>query len=263
MSHEKGKYDDELTLFALGLLKGYEQRMLEEHLGTGCEVCEQVLRENEIVLSSLAYSLDDSPLSPRIETKIFDRIDAQESNPQVAEPRESKTFSFWNNIQPIWLNLGSAIAVGLLIFLFANNMSLRNELSTQRQDIENLQASLGKDSGVMEFVMNPKVDTIKLASAMPNLDSSGKLLWETGSKDAILTVSEIPPLEKGMTYQFWVVENGEPHSMGTFVVDQDGNTMIEINCMPEHGGEMKFYVTLEPEGGMPEPTGARYLVGSL
>ena len=223
MEHEKGKYEDQITLFALGVLKGYELRQLEEHLGAGCEICEKVLRENELVLSSLAYSLDDSPLSPQVENKIFDRIEAQETAPAKSSP-----FSFWRNIQPIWLNLGSAIAVVLLIILFMNNMSLRNELSIQKQ-----------------------------------LDCSGKLLWETGSNDAILMVSNIPTIEEGKTYQFWVVENGEPHSMGTFLVGKDGHKMIEINCMPDHGGEMEFYVTLEPEGGMPHPTGATYLVGSL
>jgi len=125
-----------------------------------------VLRENELVLSSLAYSLDDSPLSPQVENKIFDRIEAQKT-----APAKSSTFSFWRNIQPIWLNLGSAIAVVLLIILFMNNMSLRNGLSIQKQ---NLQANLQKETEVMDFIMDPKVDTIKLASGMSELDCSGK-----------------------------------------------------------------------------------------
>ena len=113
--------------------------------------------------------------------------------------------------------------------------------------------------------MNPNVDTIKLESGMPQYASSaGKLLWEVGSKDALLTVSDIPPLEEGQIYQFWLVEEGgKPHSMGTFVVGEDGKKMIEVHCMPEHGGKMDFYITLEPEGGMPEPTGDTYLAGSL
>jgi anti-sigma-K factor RskA len=258
MVHKEGKYEDQLNLFALGLLKGYELRMIEEHLGAGCEICEKVLRENELVFSSLAYSLEDSPLSAQVENKIFDSIEVQET-----APTKPSAFSFWKNIQPIWLNLGSAIAAGLLIILFVNNMSLRKELSIQGQDLRNLQANLEKEPEIMDFVMNPKVGTIQLASGMPELYSSGKLLWETGSKDAILMVANIPPLQEGKTYQFWVVENGEPHSMGTFLVGSNGNKMIEINCMPEHGGEMEFYVTLEPEGGMPHPTGATYLVGSL
>ena len=116
MSHNKEEYQDQLTLFSLGLLKGYELRMLEEHLGTGCEICLQVLRDNELVLSSLPYSLDDSPLSPQIESQIFQKIDEQGSAPLKAETR-----SFWSTIKPMWLNLGSAIAVGLLIIFFVNN----------------------------------------------------------------------------------------------------------------------------------------------
>jgi len=254
MGHDKEKYEDQITLFALGALKGYELRQLEEHLSTGCEICAKVLRENELVLSSLAYSLDDSPLSPEVENKIFERIEDQE---------KATTFSFWKNIQPIWLNLGSAVAVGLLIILFVNNMSLRNELSTQEQNLKNLQANLGKESEVMNFVMNPDVETVKLAGTMSELSSSGKLLWDKESTDAILLVSNIPTLEEGMTYQVWCLEDGKPVSLGTFKVNKNGEKMMEIKSMPKPSKEMEVLITLEPEGGMPHPTGATYLVGSL
>jgi len=258
MAHERNKYEDQINLFALGLLKGYELRELEDHLDAGCEICEKALRENELVLSSLAYSLDDSPLSPQVENKIFDRIEVQET-----APGKSSTFSFWKNIQPIWLNLGSAIAVGLLIILLVNNMSLRNELSMQDQNLRNLQANLGKDSEVMDFVMNPNVETVKLAGTMSEQNSSGKLLWDKESTDALLLVSNIPTLEEGMTYQVWCVENGTPVSLGTFKVNKNGEKMMEIKSMPKPSKEMEVLITLEPEGGMPHPTGATYLVGSL
>jgi anti-sigma-K factor RskA len=258
MVHEEGKYEDQITLFALGVLKGYELRELEEHLSTGCEICEKVLRENEIVLSSLAYSLEDSPLSPEVENKIFERIEDQDK-----APTKSSTFSFWKNIRPIWLNLGSAVAIGLLIILFVSNMSLRNELSIQEQNLKNLQANLGKESEVMNFVMNPNVETVKLAGTMSELKSSGKLLWDKESTDAILLVSNIPTLEEGMTYQVWCLENGTPVSLGTFKVNKNGEKMMEIKSMPKPSKEMEVLITLEPEGGMPHPTGATYLVGSL
>jgi len=258
MGHDKEQYQDELTLFSLGLLKGYERRMIEEHLGTGCEVCLQVMRENELALSSLAYSLDDSPLAPEIETRIFDKIEAQESAPSKA-PK----FSFWNSIKPIWLNLGSAVAVGLLVFLFANNMSLRNELFVQKQDIKNLQASLGKDTEVMDYVMNPNVQTVKLAGTMSELNSSGKLLWDEDSTKALLLVFNIPTLEEGMTYQVWCMEKGIPVSLGTFKVNENGEEMMEIKSMPRPSKEMEVLITLEPDGGMPHPTGATYLAGSI
>lgn len=261
MSHEREKYEDQITLFALGLLKGYELRQLEEHLDTGCEVCAELMRENELALSSLAYSLDDSPLDPGIETKIFDKIEALDS-PQPSVVKTSKA-SFWDSIKPMWLNLGSAVAVGLLVFLFANNMSLRNELSVQKQDIANLQAGIGKDSEVMDYVMNPNVQTVQLAGTMSELNSSGKLLWNEDSTSALLLVSNIPTLEQGMTYQVWCIEDGVPVSLGTFKVNENGEEMMEIPSMPRPSKEMEVLITLEPDGGMPHPTGATYLAGSI
>ena len=258
MSHEKEKYQDELTLFSLGLLEGDEKKMMEDHLDTGCEVCLKLLRENELVVSSLAYSLDDSPIDPGIEAEIFDKIDDKE----FAPARTPKT-SFWSNIKPIWLNLGSAMAVGLLIFLFANNMSLRNDLSNQKQDLAELRASLNKDSGMMDFMMDPDVKTVELASAMTNIDSSAKLMWNEDTSGALLLVSKMPALKAGMEYQVWCMEDGKPVSIGTFTVNKDGKSMMEIDLMPEPSKDMQVLVTLEPEGGMPEPTGATYLVGSL
>ncbi len=258
MGHDKEKYEDQITLFALGLLKGYELRQLEEHLDTGCEICEQLMRESELTLSSIAYSLDDSPLAPEIEAKIFDKIEAQES-----APSRTPKLSFWDSINPIWLNLGSAMAVGLLVFLFANNMSLRNEVSVQKQDIKNLQASVGKETEMMDFVMNPNVQTVKLAGTMSELNSSGKLLWDEDSTRALLLVSNIPTLEEGMTYQIWCMENGIPVSLGTFKVNENGEKMMEIKSMPRPSKEMEVLITLEPDGGMPHPTGATYLAGSI
>lgn len=258
MSHSREKYEDQINLFVLGLLKGYELRQLEEHLDTGCEICEELVRENELTLSSLAYSLDNSPLNPEIETKILDKIEAQETV-SIASPE----LSFWNSIKPIWLNLGSAVAVGLLVFLFTNNMSLRNELSLQKQDIAKLQASVGKDTEVMDFVMNPDVQTVKLAGTMSELNSSGKLLWDESSTKALLLVSNVPTLDEGMTYQVWCMENGKPVSLGTFKVNENGENMMEIKSMPRPSSAMEVLITLEPDGGMPHPTGATYLAGSI
>jgi len=258
MGHEKEKYQDELTLFSLGLLKGYELRMLEEHLDTGCDICLQTLKENGMVLSSLAYSLDDSPLDPEIETKIFDKIETLESREQM--PAKS---GFWSSISPVWLNLGSVVAVGLLIFLIINNMSLRNELSIQKQNMAELQAGVKKDTGMMDMLMDPDVKTVELASALSGMDSSAKLMWDEETSGALLMVSKIPELKEGMEYQIWCMEDGKPFSLGTFKVNKKGQTMMEIDFMPKPSKEMQLLVTLEPEGGMPHPTGATYLVGSL
>ncbi len=259
--NHKTEYEDQIALFALGLLTGYELRKIEEHLGTGCQICTALLEDSETVFTNLPYVLKDNPISPDLEDRILDKLDDIEERHRT----QGKSFlqDFWKGLSPVWLNIGSAVAAAAIIFLFISTLTLQQRLDTQEKNMEALHAALEKDEEMMDYVKNPAVSVINLAGTMSDLESSGRLLWDTDTSNAILLVSNVPELVPGQTYQFWVVENGKAHSMGTFTVNQNGEHMMEINCMPEEKGKIEFAVTLEPEGGMPEPTGATYLVGSL
>ena len=257
MDH-KTEFEDRIALFALGLLAGYELRKIEEHLDTGCEVCNALLEDSELVFTNLPYALPDSPLSPDLEKRILDKIEETETT-----GRKPLLSDFWNGVSPLWLNLGSALAVALIVFLITANLTLLNRMVLREDNIRALRAKLGEDEEMMHYVRNPAVDVVNLAGSMPESEASGKLLWDKDTNDALLLVSNVPALVPGKTYQFWVVEDGEPHSMGTFTVNRKGENMMEIKCMPKDSGRVEFAVTLEPEGGMPHPTGATYLAGSL
>ena len=260
MDH-KTEYEDQIALFALGLLTGYELRKIEEHLATGCKICNELLEDSETVFTNLPYVLKDSPISPDLEDRILDKLDSFEEK----HDSQGKSFlhDFWKGLSPLWLNIGSAIAAAAIIFLFISTLTLQQRLSVQEKNMDALLASLEKDEEMMDFVKNPSVSVVNLSGTMSELECSGKLFWNTATNDALLMVSKIPALVPGQTYQFWVLENGDPHSMGMFTVNKKGENMIEIKNMPKDKGRIEFAVTLEPEGGMPEPTGATYLVGSL
>jgi anti-sigma-K factor RskA len=260
MDH-KTEFEDQIALFALGLLTGYELRKIEEHLETGCKICNALLKDSEAVFTNLPYVLKDSPLSPELEDRIMEKLDNFEERHNTQD--KSFLHGFWKGLSPMWLNLGSAVAAAAIIFLFISTLTLQNRLSLQEKNMEVLLATLEKDKEMMDYVKNPDVSVINLAGTMSELGSSGRLLWDTDTNDALLLVSNVPELVPGQTYQFWVLKDGKPHSMGTFTVNQKGDSMMEIHSMPEEKGRIEFSVTLEPEGGMPEPTGTTYLVGSL
>jgi len=257
MAH-KTEYEDQIALYSLGLLEGGEMRELEEHLAEGCETCMTMLKDSDKVFTNLPLCLEDAPLPEDLEKKILDRLEVREP---VRE--KSSVFGFWKNLNPVWLNIGTAMSLAIIIFLVVTNISLRNELRLREQNLTGLQAKLIKEKEMMEFVMNPDVNEVKLGSKMPDMEASGKLLWDKDADRGIFLVSSIPVPEKGMTYQLWAIEDGKPVSMGVFDVDREGNSMMELKSMPEHGGSMQFAVTLEPAGGMPQPTGDTYLYGSL
>ena len=260
MDHKK-KYEDLIALYSLGLLEGDELKELEAYLETGDEECLKLLENCDTVFSNLPYALEDHPLPPELEDKIMDKLDGLD---QTSSP-EKKTFlsDFWKGISPAWLSIGSGLATAAIIFLLYTTLTLQQRLSVQESNMESLIASLEKEEEVMDYIKNPRVSVINLEGTMSELGSSGRIFWDTNTSRAILMVSNIPELVPGQTYQFWVMEDGDPHDMGTFTVNEKGESMMEIDCMPEDYQKLGFAVTLEPEGGMPKPTGAKYLVGSL
>ena len=257
MTH-RAEYEDQIALYSLGLLEGQELRELEEHLTEGCEICAAILRDSDAVFTSLPFCLDDEPLSKDVGKKIFDRLPDR-------KPLEEKPsiFGFWKNISPVWLSLGTAVSLALIIFLVASNVSLRNELRFREKNLTELQAKMIKDKEIMEFVLRPDVNEVDLGSKMPDMNASGKLLWDKETDKGMFLVSSIPIPKQGKTYQLWAIEDGKPVSMGVFDVDKEGNSMMEIELMPGPAQSMQFAVTLEPAGGMPQPTGDMYLYGSL
>ena len=257
MTH-KAEYEDQIALYSLGLLEGQELRELEEHLKEGCDICAAILKDSDSVFTSLPFCLEDEPLSKDVEKKILDRLD-------VARPPGEKhsVFDFWKNLSPVWLNLGSAVSLAIIIFLVVTNISLRNDLELREKNMSEMQAKLINDRKIMEFALKPDVNAVDLGSKMPDLKASGKLYWDKETDKGLFLVSSIPVPEQGKTYQLWAIEGGKPVSMGVFDVDKEGNSMMEIKLMPEPGGPMQFAVTLEPAGGMPQPTGDMYLYGTL
>ncbi len=257
MAH-KAEYEDQIALYSLGLLEGGELRELEGHLAEGCEICESMLEDSDTVFTNLPLCLDDAPLPKDLEKKILGRLEAREP-----AGGRSSVFDFWKSLNPAWLNLGAAVSLAIIIFLVVTNISLRDELETRDKSLTELQAKLEKEEKMLAFVMNPDVNEVELGSKMPDMDAAGKLYWDKETNKGLFLVSSIPLLEQGKTYQLWAIGGGKPVSMGVFDVDKEGNSMMEIELMPEPGESMQFAVTLEPAGGMPQPTGDMYLYGSL
>lgn len=73
---------------------------------------------------------------------------------------------------------------------------------------------------------------------------------------------QISPAPAGKTYQLWLISaSGVPVNAGLVAANQqDGAVVVHLaQGMPAK----EFTVTTEPEGGSPQPTGPRVLVGEL
>ena len=72
----------------------------------------------------------------------------------------------------------------------------------------------------------------------------------------------MPPPPPGKTYQVWVVTiDPAPISAGLIEPDPQGRVDVVFATPPDIPQPKAVAVTLEPAGGVPAPTGAKYLVG--
>ena len=68
-----------------------------------------------------------------------------------------------------------------------------------------------------------------------------------------MLITKLPPAPAGKAYEMWTIAGGTPTAAGVFQVDASGQA---IHRVPPGAGPVDvFAVTLEPESGVPAPTG--------
>ena len=94
--------------------------------------------------------------------------------------------------------------------------------------------------------------------------SQNKVVWDKDNGQALLQVANIPAVPTAKEYQLWVVINNQPFSAGVFAVnDPTRDNFFKINELNQSASQGAFAITLEPEGGSPQPTGDMYMVGAM
>ncbi len=138
--------------------------------------------------------------------------------------------------------------------------SLRDRLQQETAELANLQGRLARQEAIIRVIEDPQSRVVALGGLEPAPQASGKVIWQPVQHTALFYAYRLPPLPSGKTYQLWTITD-RPISSGVFEVDRSGNAAMRLTTVP---GQVKtFAVTIEPTGGLPQPTGAIYLAGSL
>jgi len=107
----------------------------------------------------------------------------------------------------------------------------------------------------------PDVARIDLAGEAIAARARARALWSR-DRGMVFTVSNLPPLPAGRVYQVWVVTAQAPVSAGLLTPDASGGGSVYFETPVDILPPVAVAVTLEPAGGVPAPTGARYLIGT-
>ena len=172
-----------------------------------------------------------------------------------------------NNRKPlyIWISAAAAVFLVVAIGLSLYTRHLENELSDKNQRITELTEQVQQKEALLSVLGARDIDVVVLNGQQVNPDGYGKIIWDPKGNRAILQVSNLPPVPKDKDYQLWAIKGKKPVSAGVFAVHavkQPAFFKVSQLADVSQSSLSAFAITLEPKGGVPQPTGKMYLFGS-
>ena len=137
---------------------------------------------------------------------------------------------------------------------------VREELSRREQETAGLRKALVQRDDMLTFLRSAHVKVVSLSGVESAKSAGAFLLYDNETKKAFFYAFNMPPLPPGKTYQLWAIVD-KPMSAGTFGTDSGHKSRVVLKDLPDLSRISKFAVSLEPEGGRPQPTGTIYLAG--
>ena len=248
-----------IALYSLELLEADELHEVEEALRSKDEKYLKYFEDVNTVYSNLAYGLEDKPLRPGLKAEILAEV---LSSPKPATEEKKRSLADFFNI--FWFKFATAavcLVVGVLLY---SNMEIRKELNAKSEKLILLDHELFHQTNFNTVFDGSNVKEVSLV----NLDSAIKMkLYLNSIKDkAVLCIVDIPSIGEDKTYQLWVESKDDMQSIATFATLDNDNRFpmhVMIDKVPSSSTQMDLYVSVEPKGGMPKPTGEKFLLGKL
>lgn len=159
------------------------------------------------------------------------------------------------------------VSIGLLFQTQDLNQNLVEKeilISEQTGLIRALETEVERKEELLTILEARDVDLILMDGLDVNPTGYGKVVWDKDNGQALLQVANIPRVPTAKEYQLWFVVNNQPISAGVFAVNNPAeDSFFKISEFQQAENTGAFAITLEPEGGSPQPTGDMYLLGSM
>lgn len=149
------------------------------------------------------------------------------------------------------------------VFNWQKFKDAESQISVLRERLRELEGEVASDRRELAVYQSPHLLVQLLAGQDQATSAVGRVLWDTASGEGFFLASSLPDIPTDKSYQLWVISDGKPVSAGVFASAPDGQTKIALQGMPSLTSISAFAVTVEPAGGLPQPSGPMYLLGAL
>jgi anti-sigma-K factor RskA len=261
MDHED--YKAMLAAHALSSVDREDARALEEHLAA-CADCRAELDSWKATASALAYSAQPLEPSAQLRDRILEsaRTEASRSKAENVVPisRAQRSRAWPGGFQAI---AASIIFLGLiagLVVLWRQNREAKAEIAHLSAQITDTRRKLDQEHEALELFAQPGTRMAELAGTKDAPRAHAMLAVDNKSGRAVLMAHGLPQAPAGMAYQLWFIAGARPMPGKVFQTDSSGNAMLNDQLPADALKASAFAVTLEPQAGVPAPTGPMYLL---
>jgi anti-sigma-K factor RskA len=254
------RLEELLPAYALGALDGEDLRELAAHLDTGCAECRRQLDLWERDLEALAASVP--PVAPSAVTRQrILRVAGGAGRRPAGLPRWFFLPVAALLLLAVWGVAGQARLRGEVRRLTAERDRLAQQVGSLENDVAQARSDARRMVEALRVITAPGVRSVDLAGLGPSPGAAGHTYVNPRERNALFYASALPPLAPDKTYQLWLIADGKPVSAGTFAVDARGAGSLRVDDIPGVESIEAWAVTVEPRGGVPQPTGEMVLKG--
>lgn len=252
---ECAEREDQILLYAAGMLEAEEAAELRAHLSGGCPQCAGNLAEAEAILAKLPLALPREKAPAKLRQAILDRV----------EPAKNTRIVSWDRtVLPAAIAAVLAAAVTLIAVdcllpdrNAAQNASQPNLLNLEAQLLQSQTQlnDLRQSIGQMRFAQ-------LAGDAQPG--AIGRVFIDLQNAKWYFFASGMKPAAEGKTYELWLICADQKIPAGTFNVGQHGTATL-LGAVPPlpAGASVALCVTDEPAGGSASPTGTPQIKGNV
>jgi len=234
-------------LYAMGLAEEPERGEIREHLDRGCEVCMAELKRARAVAALVSGSVVAAEPSPRLRRRILASVGV-----------EPHGLRWWT---PFWAVV-AAMSVFAAVYFSGREREFARELTAARQQTRDQAVELIRLNEAFAILSGPDTTEASFGQGQPQ-PPKGKV-FVNPSQGVLLVASNLPPASAGKTYEMWIIPKGRmPVPAGLFQSSMDGTALHVQRGPVDVNATSAVAVTLENEGGAPQPTSQPLIVAAL
>jgi anti-sigma-K factor RskA len=242
------------ALYALGVLEPHAAADLEARLHAGDPEVVLAVQACRDVVELLPYTLTPVPPAPAVRARLMARLHAaMPEERQGLQTTTSRGLLARFRTPLLWLPTAAAALLALLLGWSVYH--LQGQVADLEARLQQLRSVAGDHARLLALLTSPTVRIVSLPGTEHAPDAGARLLWDTQRGEWTVLAHNLPTLPAGKVYQLWLLTAGAPIPSGTFHLDPQRRGLIQAKLPPGREPIAGAAVSLEPEGGVPQPTG--------